>query len=94
MVIDTSAIPQDEPEWRAFSEAIEAASERRLSTATFAELSIIVEARLGPEGIRDLDLFPATAEIELAPLDTDQARLTRSAISAPWQPSSGGAKKD
>lgn len=94
MITDTSAILQDEPERRAFNEAIEAASERRLSAATLVELSIVIEARLGPKGIRDLDLFPATADIALAPLDTDQARFARSAISAPWQPSSGGAKKD
>jgi ribonuclease VapC len=84
MVIDTSAILailQDEPERRTFNEAIEAASERRLSAATFVELSIVIEARLGPEGIRDLDLFLATAEIELVPLDAHQARLARSAFS-------------
>ena len=97
MVIDTSAILailQDEPERRAFNEAIEAASERRLSAATFVELSIVIEARLGPEGVRDLDLFLATAEIELLQRDTDQGRLARPAISAPWKPFSGGAQKD
>jgi ribonuclease VapC len=60
MVIDTSAlvaILQDEPERRAFNELIEAAAHRRLSTASFVELSIVVEARRGAEGIRDLDLF-------------------------------------
>jgi len=84
MVIDTSAILailQDEPERRAFNEAIEAASERRLSAATFVKLAIVIEARLGPEGIRDLDLFLATAEIELLPFDTDQTRRARSAFS-------------
>lgn len=84
MVIDTSAIIailQDEPERRAFNEAIEAASTRRLSTATYVELSIVIEARFGLEGIRTLDLFLATAEIELAPFDPDQARLARSAFS-------------
>lgn len=84
MVLDTSAILailQDEPERRAFNEAIEAASERRLSAATFVELSIVIAARFGPEGIRDLDLFLATAAIELVPFDTDQAQLARSAFS-------------
>ena len=84
MVLDTSAILailQDEPERRAFNEAIEAASERRLSAATFVELSIVIAARFGPEGIRDLDLFLATAAIELLPFDTDQAQLARAAFS-------------
>lgn len=43
MVIDPSAlvaILQDEPERRAFNELIEAATHRRLSTASFVELSI------------------------------------------------------
>jgi ribonuclease VapC len=80
MVIDTSAlvaILQDEPERRAFNELIEAAAHRRLSTASFVELSIVVEARRGAEGIRDLDLFLATASIELVALDAAQARLAR-----------------
>lgn len=83
MVIDPSAllaILQDEPERRAFNEAIEAATHRRLSTASLVELSIVIEARLGAEGIRDLDLFLATAEIELVPFDANQARLAREAF--------------
>lgn len=83
MVIDPSAllaILQDEPERRAFNEAIEAASDRRLSTASFLELSIVMEARLGAEGIRNLDLFLATAGIELVAFDVDQARIAREAL--------------
>jgi ribonuclease VapC len=80
MVIDPSAllaILQDEPERRAFNESIEAASQRYLSTASFVELSIVVEARWGAEGIRDLDLFLATAGIDLVALDAAQARHAR-----------------
>ncbi|WP_295438315.1 type II toxin-antitoxin system VapC family toxin [uncultured Thiodictyon sp.] len=80
MVIDPSAllaVLQDEPERRAFNELIEAATRRRLSTASLVELSIVIEARQGAEGIRDLDLFLATAAIELVPFDAVQARLAR-----------------
>ncbi len=80
MVIDPSAllaILQDEPERRALNELIEAATQRRLSTASFVELSLVIEARWGADGIRDLDLFLATADIELVALDTGQARLAR-----------------
>ncbi|SDX46701.1 type II toxin-antitoxin system VapC family toxin [Thiocapsa roseopersicina] len=80
MVIDPSAllaILQDEPERRAFNELIEAASQRRLSTASFVELSIVIEARRGAEGIRDLDLFLATAGTEFVAFDMAQARLAR-----------------
>jgi ribonuclease VapC len=48
MVIDTSAllaILQDEPERRALNGALGAADSRRLSVASFVEISIVVEAR-------------------------------------------------
>ena len=83
MVIDTSAliaILQDEPERRAFNEAIEAAEKRVVSVASFVEASMIVEARYGPDGVRDLDLFIAKAGIELVAVDTDQAHVARTAF--------------
>ncbi len=85
MVIDPSAlvaILQDEPERGEFNESIKAASQRRLSTASFVELSIVIEARQGAEGIRDLDLFLATAGIELVAFDATQARLAVRASAA------------
>jgi ribonuclease VapC len=75
MVIDTSAlvaILQREPERRAFLEAIEAADARLMSVATFVEISIVIEARHGAEGVRDLDHFIARAGIELMPVDAEQ----------------------
>jgi len=84
MVIDTSAllaILQDEPERRAFNEAIEAADSRRLSTATWVETSIIVESRYGAEGLRDLDLLISKASIDLVSVDVEQAHIARLAFS-------------
>lgn len=84
MVIDTSAILAvllDEPERRAFNEAIEEAASRVMSVATFVEASIVLEARFGAEGVRDLDLFIERAGIELAPVDVEQARVARRAFS-------------
>jgi ribonuclease VapC len=83
MVIDTSAILailQDEPERRAFNEAIEAADTRSMSVATFVELSIVLEARAGANGVRDLDLFIERAGIELVAVDEEQARTARRAF--------------
>ena len=83
MVIDTSAliaILQDEPERRAFNETIEAAERRAMSVASFVEASMIMEARHGPEGIRNLDLFIAKAGIELVAVDADQAHVARTAF--------------
>lgn len=84
MVIDTSAllaILQDEPERRAFNEAIEAAAHPAMSTATLVEASIVIEARYGAEGLRDLDQFLATAKIEFVPVDIEQAHAARRAFS-------------
>jgi ribonuclease VapC len=82
MVIDSSAllaILQDEPERRVFNESIEAADQVLLSTASFVEISLIVEARIGADGVRDLDLFLAKARITLIPVDEEQAHLARQA---------------
>jgi ribonuclease VapC len=83
MVLDTSAILailQDEPERRKFNEAIEAAETRSLSTASFVECSMILESRYGADGIRDLDLFIAKAQVSLVPVDEEQADLARRAF--------------
>jgi ribonuclease VapC len=80
MIIDTSAVAailQNEPERRKFNEAIEAAEVRSMSTASFVEISIILESRFGADGVRDLDLFINKAQISLAPVDEDQAHLAR-----------------
>jgi len=83
MVIDTSAlvaILQREPERRRFVEAIEAAESRLMSVATFVEISIVVEARHGAEGVRDLDHLISRAAIELVPVNAEHGQLARSAF--------------
>ncbi len=83
MVIDSSAlvaILQDEPERRAFNEAIEAAGSCLMSTASFVETSMIIESRYGPDGRRALDLFISKARIKLVPVDADQAYIARDAF--------------
>ena len=82
MVIETSAllaILQNEPERRAFNEAIEAADTRAVSVATFVEASIVIEARYGAEGVRDLDLFIERAGIELVDVSVAEGRAARRA---------------
>ena len=83
MIIDTSAIVailNDEPERRAFNEAIERSDICLLSAASFLEASIVIENKRGYEGLRDFDLWMATAGIELAPVDADQAQIARQAF--------------
>ena len=84
MVIDTSAllaILQGEPERHAFIEAIDAADSRHMSVATFLETSIVIEARYGAEGVRDLDHFIGLAGVELIPVNVEQGQIARSAFS-------------
>jgi ribonuclease VapC len=82
MILDTSAllaILRDEPERPSFNALIEAAASRAMSAATFVETSIVIGARYGGEGLRDLDLFIAKAEIALVPVDIEQAHAARDA---------------
>jgi ribonuclease VapC len=84
MVVDTSAllaILQDEPERRAYNEALEAADSRALSVASYVETSIVVEARYGAEGVRHLDRFLDRASVTLVPVDVEQGMLARHAFS-------------
>jgi ribonuclease VapC len=84
MVVDSSAllaILQDEPERRAFLEALDRADTRRMSVANFVEVSMVVDARQGPAGILDLDRFLSKASFELVPVDVAQAHLAREAFS-------------
>jgi ribonuclease VapC len=83
IVIDTSAIIailRDEPERRSFTEAIERADQCLMSAVSFVETSMVMEARNGYDGLRDFDLFLLKAGIALEPVDSEQAKVARSAF--------------
>jgi ribonuclease VapC len=83
MVIDTSAILailRMENDAAYFARALSAADVRLMSAANIVETGIIVGARFGPDAERDLDLFVARANIEIAPVTADQAMLARRAF--------------
>lgn len=83
MILDTSAVMailNDEPERRSFNEAIEKAESCLMSAASFVEVSIVLEARKGYEGVRDFDLFVARARIKLADVDAEQTEIARTAF--------------
>jgi ribonuclease VapC len=83
MVIDTSAIIAmlgGEPEAESFRAAVEADPVRMMSTASFLEAAIVVENRKGEPGGRELDLWLHRAEVELVPVDAEQAELARAAF--------------
>ena len=83
MIIDTSAflaILRDEPDRRAFTEAIAAAAARRTSAATFLEASMVVESRYGADGVLRLDTLIESAGIEVVAVDVVQAKVARRAF--------------
>lgn len=83
MVIDTSAliaILLNEPERAALNQTIETAESRIMSVVSFVEASIVIESRLGAEGLMALDLFIAKAGIDLVSVDASQAQAARNAF--------------
>jgi ribonuclease VapC len=84
MVIDTSALVallSNEPDALRIALAIEGASVRLVSAATFLETAIVIESKKGEAGGRELELLLYRASIEVAPVDQDQAEIARQA----WQ---------
>ena len=83
MIIDSSAlitILDQEPEAERIARAMAAASDRMLSAATLLEAGIIMQARRGDEGARDLDLLLAKLGIEIVPFTAKQADIARKAF--------------
>lgn len=82
MVIDTSALVAillDEPDRRRFTQAIASTSIRVLSAATVLEAGIVIEAKLGEAGGRELDLLLHRGAVDVVAVDEQQAALARSA---------------
>ena len=82
MVIDTSAIAAilfNEPDAAALEGKIADDPARVMSAATFLEATIVIEARLGDPGGREFDLWRHRAEIEIIPVDAEQADMARRA---------------
>lgn len=78
IVLDTSAliaILTDEPERRAFNEAIERAPERLMSAATVLETKMVLFARYGGAGVNALDAFLRQADIRIEPVTAAQAEI-------------------
>ena len=83
MVIDTSAIMailQLESECEAFAQAIENADVRLISSVSVLEAGILVEARKGPDGARELDNFLRDIGATEVPFGPDQSEMARIAF--------------
>lgn len=82
MVIDTSAvlaILQNEPVAPALEAAIEEDPVRLMAAPSALEAAIVIEARYGESGGRELDLLLHKAGVELVSFDGDQMELARRA---------------
>jgi ribonuclease VapC len=82
MVIDTSALVAilcNEADASLFEAALERDSTRLISAATLLESSIVIEARFGEAGGRELDLLLHKAQIEIEPFDQEQTEIAREA---------------
>src|SRR3990170_3643101 len=82
MIIDASAlvaILRDEPDARTFAEAIEAASGRRISAATYVEVGAVIDGARDPVASRRVDELLQAAHIVISPVTEDQARIARNA---------------
>ncbi|WP_276553551.1 type II toxin-antitoxin system VapC family toxin [Shinella kummerowiae] len=78
IVLDTSAlvaILTDEPERRAFNEAIDQAATRLLSAATLLETKMVLFSRYGGAGVNALDAFILRADIRIESVTVAQAEI-------------------
>ena len=84
MIIDTSAlicILLGEPEAEEFAKAIACEWKRLMSSVNALEAAIVIEAKKGDPGSRELDLLLTRSKIEIVPFDRRQYELARMA----WQ---------
>lgn len=82
MILDSSAlvaILRDEPEAAAMAAAIEAATRRCISAVSYVEAAVVIDCSREPAASRRFDDLLRDAEIKIAPVTIEQARLAREA---------------
>ncbi len=82
MVVDTSALIAilcGEPETRSFVQALADDPKKMISAFNALESAIVIEARKGEVGGRELDLLLHRARIEIISLNGDQVELALTA---------------
>lgn len=83
MILDTSAILallSGEPEAARIGRAVLDSAVRRVSAASLVEAGIVVQARFGDDGARDLDLLVAKLALTIEPVTARQSDLARRAF--------------
>ncbi|MFA5708758.1 type II toxin-antitoxin system VapC family toxin [Mycolicibacterium sp.] len=82
MVIDTSALVAmltDEADAVLLEARVAEDPVRTMSTASYLETAIVIEARYGEAGGRELDLWLHRASVDLVPVTADQVEVARRA---------------
>ena len=82
MVLDTSALLAlllDEPEAEDFRGALEEDTTRLVSAATLLETALVIEARKGEPGGRELDALIQKADVVVVPVDAEHVSEARRA---------------
>jgi ribonuclease VapC len=82
MIVDTSviiAILREEPDALTFAQALERASTRRMSAATYVEAAIVTDSNGDAVLSRRFDELLRQASIAIEPLTQEQARIAREA---------------
>ena len=83
MIVDTSAlvaILYREPEAESFVRIIHDAAVCRISVANHVELAMVVESQLGPDGMRQAEMFFRRAGIVVEPVTLEHGDLARQAF--------------
>jgi ribonuclease VapC len=81
-VVDSSAIIailRDEPDAGRFISALDAASDARMSAASYVEAAIVVDSARDPVASRRFDELVAEAGLVIEPVTEAQARIARDA---------------
>jgi ribonuclease VapC len=84
MVIDTSALLAllfHEPEASSVAKHLSETAVPHISALTVFESKMVVAARKGPQGTRELDLLFHTLDFKVVPLDSEQSDLAMEAWS-------------
>lgn len=83
MIIDTSALVavlDQELEAERIVRTLASAPERILSAANLVEVGIVMQARRGGDGARDLDLLLAKLRVDIEVVTANQADIARKAF--------------
>jgi ribonuclease VapC len=82
MILDTAAVIavlRNEERAARLVAALENAPVKRMSAATLVEAGIVLQARYGDHGERELDLFVQRTHVQIIPVTEEHAEYARSA---------------